>query len=290
MTTVRDEVRALCVDAYRAGAQDASSLNATLHDWNARVDAITNLVLEVKELEWEECRGATKPRWQAQAFMGQYYEIQYEEEYAAPYYADTIDDEFPTLEDAKAACQADFAKRIQSALTAKPAPATERKWPSFPLGCESAMEEDLKAANPAPAVSDEMVETHPRYQSLFREFAERGRHNEALIEAIRNASQAEEVCKLLAGIRSTWAGRDPASCVVIAKAEEKLAAQAALINGNPALSQAPTEADIRADERERLAKFALSDASNLCAERYLPDERAKALRYLADWLRSQGEG
>ena len=48
-----------------------------------------------------------------------------------------------------------------------------------------------------------------------------------------------------------------------------------------------TEADIRDDERERLAKLALSDASDLCKERYLQDDRAKTLRYLADWLRSQ---
>lgn len=52
-----------------------------------------------------------------------------------------------------------------------------------------------------------------------------------------------------------------------------------------------TVESVRADERERLAKLALDDASNLCRERYLQDDRAKALRYLSDWLRSQkGEG
>lgn len=73
----------------------------------------------VKELEWEECRLAQKPRWQAQAFMRQYYEIDYDEEYETQgiaYYADPLDDTFPTLEAAKAACQADFAQRITSAL------------------------------------------------------------------------------------------------------------------------------------------------------------------------------
>jgi hypothetical protein len=50
------------------------------------------------------------------------------------------------------------------------------------------------------------------------------------------------------------------------------------------------EAEARgaAKERERLAKAAIDDAAGICQERYLPDDRARALRYLATWLRAQG--
>lgn len=40
--------------------------------------------------------------------------------------------------------------------------------------------------------------------------------------------------------------------------------------------------------RELIEK-ALGDAAEICQERYLPDERAKVLRYLSDWLKSQME-
>ncbi len=41
---------------------------------------------------------------------------------------------------------------------------------------------------------------------------------------------------------------------------------------------------------QELVEKALNDAAKVCQERYLPDERAKVLRYLSEWLKSQMEG
>jgi hypothetical protein len=70
--------------------------------------------------------------------------------------------------------------------------------------------------------------------------------------------------------------------------ETNHALQAALTLPRTTIKEA--EARGAAKERERLAKAAIDDAAGICQERYLPDDRARALRYLAKWLRAQGGG
>lgn len=51
-----------------------------------------------------------------------------------------------------------------------------------------------------------------------------------------------------------------------------------------------TAAEHRSQVIQELIEKALGDAAEICQERYLPDERAKVLRYLSEWLKSQMEG
>ena len=53
---------------------------------------------------------------------------------------------------------------------------------------------------------------------------------------------------------------------------------------------APIATEYRNQIIRELMEKVYIDAANICQERYLPDERAKVLRYLGEWLTSQLEG
>lgn len=134
MTTVRDEVRALVDRAQSSGwfhkpgdtqREGDDLLERMERDVNEVTDAITSLVLGVKELDWKE---VVEGIWFDQNGIGGTYQIEFDEQrqkyqsWLNTAGAQGTVGVADTLEAAKAACQRDFAKRIQSALTAKPAP------------------------------------------------------------------------------------------------------------------------------------------------------------------------
>ena len=63
-----------------------------------------------------------------------------------------------------------------------------------------------------------------------------------------------------------------------------------IVAANVPLTAVMTNEQYRSQVIQELTEKALGDAAGICQERYLPDERAKVLRYLSEWLKSQMEG
>ena len=176
--------------------------------------------------------------------------------------------EFPTLEEAQQACEVDrlrlYEERLEPAQSeAAPPPA---KWGEEPV-----------------------VQVHigGKVRDIDASIA-------PLVRALNSTGHVTKASCSGHGQRpGNIALADGRELIIARNYEEARQIDALLpdIHGAPPRStSAQSEASIRADERERLARLALTSASDICTERYLPNDRAKALRWLAEWLRNQAEG